>query len=88
MDKKSLEETAAFIRERRSNEGNFTAIHEALQKELNGAGGDYKTVLQEVAEKQVAEYRKAKEKSGQAWPEFESFVSAFEKAVIEAMHKE
>lgn len=87
MEKTQPEETAAFIRKHRSNESNFAMLHEALEKEIAKANGDYKTQLQEVKEKQAAAYENAKKNSG-AWPEFESFVSAFEKAVIEAMHKE
>lgn len=87
MEKKELEETAAFLRQHRSNESNFATLYARLEAEIGKAGGNYKTLLQDVREKGAAEYRSAKESAGTAWPEFENFVSGFEKAVVEEMAK-
>ena len=86
MDKAHLEEIATFIREHRSNESNFEKLYAKLEEETNneGAGEAYRTTLAEVKEKSAAEYRKAKETGGTAWPEFEKFVTEFERAAIEA----
>ncbi len=86
MEKKSLEETAAFIREHRGNENNFAALQARLDEEAGRAGDDYKMILQEIKEKQGADYLAAKETGGTTWPEFEKFASSFEKAVIDALH--
>lgn len=85
MKKKRLEETAAFLRQHRSNESHFATLYARLEAEIGKADGDYKTLLQEVKEK-GAEYRNAKE-SGTAWPEFENFASGFEKAVVNEINK-
>jgi len=85
---KHLEEVAAFIKEHRSNEAAFEKLYSRLNEESEMPGSDdaYKNNLLEVKEKSVEEYRKAKEINGTAWPEFEKFVTGFEKAVLQAMH--
>lgn len=85
MAKEQLEEVVAFIREHRSNENNFEKLHAKLQEETKKEDATYTTQLKEVGEKSAAEYRKAKETGGTAWPEFEKFVSEFEKTVIDAL---
>ena len=84
MDKSHLEEVAAFIREHRSNESNFEKLHQKLEEELSADDENYTTQLKEISEKNVEEYTKAKETGGTAWPEFEKFITAFERAVMEA----
>jgi len=85
MDRNRLEEVAAFLREHRSNESNFETLYRKLQQEMKGKSTEtnYAAALHEANEKAEV-YRKAKETGGTAWPEFESFVSNFEKAVTEA----
>ncbi len=85
---KHLEKVTAFIREHRSNEGDFEKIYTRLTEESEMPGSDdaYKNNLLEVKEKAAEEYRKAKEINGTAWPEFEKFVTGFEKAVLQAIH--
>lgn len=84
MTKKQLEETAAFIREHRSNESSFSMLYAKLEEAAGNADGEYKERLEELREKQATEYNTAKDKGGKAWPEFEKFVSGFERAVMEA----
>ena len=77
INKKELEDLAVFIREHRSNEVNFEKMNTKLEETKPAGYNDIK----EKAEV----YRQAKEKARTAWPEFEKFVSEFEKAVVEAM---
>ena len=89
MDKQHLEELTGFIREHRSNESNFNLLYAKLEAETaerNGQAG-YTNSLIEVKEKTADEYHKAKETHGSAWPEFEKFVSDFEKTVTEALRE-
>ncbi|HYO21336.1 MAG TPA: hypothetical protein VER36_02955 [Flavisolibacter sp.] len=84
MDKAHLEEVAAYIREHRSNEENFEKLNAKLKEEaVNNTPGLSMQDIQTRAD----EYRKAKETGGSAWPEFEKFVSQFEKAVVEAIRE-
>ncbi|MDB5205166.1 MAG: hypothetical protein JWR72_241 [Flavisolibacter sp.] len=87
-DKKHFEEVAAFIKEHRSNEAAFEKLYTRLVEETEAQASDaaYKTDLLQVKQKAAEEYNKAKETGGTAWPEFEKFVTGFEKAVIQAMH--
>jgi hypothetical protein len=87
MDKKHLEDLAAFIRENRGNESNFEKLYRKLQEEAtNGNGtGTYANDLEEIKEKSAMEYRKAKETRDTAWPEFEKFVGDFEKTITDAL---
>jgi len=90
-DKKQLEELVQFIRAHRNSEGHFETLYnkrtEARQTaQVNGSAGDrYATALEEAATTYADVYRKSKAEGGSAWPEFETFVSHFEKAVIKAL---
>jgi pyruvate/2-oxoglutarate dehydrogenase complex dihydrolipoamide acyltransferase (E2) component len=87
MTDKNLEETLDFIHQHRSNEINFEKLDAKLEEQLSNAEANqpYAVSLAEIKEKQVVEYKKAKKSSGEAWPEFEKFVSHFERAITEAM---
>ena len=85
-----LEEVKAFIHEHRSNEGNFQKLHTKLEEECRWAEGQeglssYAETLSEVRDKTAEAYRQNREASGSAWPEFEKYVTGFEKAVTLAM---
>ena len=86
METNHLEDVATFIREHRSNEENFEKLYHKLNDEINSKDHKekYVNLLQQVKEKPAEEYKKAKETNTTAWPEFEKFVSDFEKAVIQA----
>ena len=86
METGALEITAAFIREHRGNEGNFEKLYNKLEAEIedNPTAEKYVGSLQEIKEKAVPEYKKAKETKGTAWPEFEKFVTEFERAIVNA----
>ncbi len=86
MDQQHFEDLLARIREHRSNEANFNELQGLLEAELNGTGLDpaYSKGLQELKDKQGAEYRKAKEERSSAWPEYEQFFSQFETTVLNA----
>lgn len=87
MDKARLEDTAAFLRDHRSSEEHFEIILSRLNEDTANAAFDetHRRRLQEIGDKLVATYRKAKETGGSAWPEFENFVADYEKAVTEAL---
>lgn len=76
------------IREQRSNEGHFETLAQILQAAIITAEENQDTALandlKEVDEKYAREYEKAKEAGGTAWPEFEKFVSQFERALTAA----
>ena len=55
-----------------------TSIKEELGHEVD---------VPEVKEKLIPPYQKARETGGSAWPEFEKFVSEFEKTVTEAIRE-
>ncbi len=79
----------AFIREHRSNESNFDTVYQKMETEQGQAAsqqGDaaYAASLQEIMEKQAAEYRSAKEAGGTAWPEYEKLITAWERAIAAA----
>lgn len=76
-------EVAQFIKEHRGDAAHFENLLAALNKEMETAAGDeaYKTQLLAVKEKAGA-YSKMKEAAGDAWPEFEKFVTGFERAVL------
>ena len=86
METGALEITAAFIREHRGNEGNFEKLYSKLETEIEERHGleKYVASLEDIREKAVPEYKKAKESGGTAWPEFEKFVTEFERAVVSA----
>lgn len=76
------------IRENRSSESNYTLLQQELEKTIAAArqaGSPVVTKeLEDVKEKYAAEYEKAKEAGGTAWPEFEKFVTQFERALSQA----
>ena len=87
MTKEQLEDLAAFIREHRSSESNFEKIYAKLEEVTNDGDTEFKAAVSEIKEKSVPTYGKAKESGGTAWPEFEKFVSEFEKTITEALKK-
>ena len=88
-DPRHLEDTLAYIRQQRSNESNFKALYDRLEQEgrEEANGEEICRELQEIKEKNGEAYLQARATSGQAWPEFENFVSSFEKALTEALRK-
>lgn len=85
MNAAHLQKTIAFIREYRSNEGNFDRLYKKLEEEADSSTDEnYRNSLQEIKEKWAEEYRSQKESVNGAWPEFEKFVSEFEKTVLNA----
>ncbi len=78
----------ATVREARSSESNFERIVQELEKAkilAQREGNPHLSdELQEVADKYATEYRKAKETRSTAWPEFENFVTQFERALTSA----
>lgn len=87
----SPDEWLRLIRENRSSESNFETLQQTLQAAIQAAEGSRNsslaTELKEVNEKYAAEYNKAKETGGSAWPEFEKFVTAFERALTNAKNE-
>jgi len=92
--KQQLEELAAFIRSHRSAENHFEALFQKItevcdaeQKENGKAEPNaYLQGMLEAKDKYATAYRQSREKSGTAWPEFENFVTHFEKSVTGALH--
>lgn len=74
-----------FIRQHRSNESNFSVLYQKLEEEIRSTANNnsdaYHTCLLEIKEKQAANFTTAQENNGTAWPEFEQFVSEWEKAI-------
>ncbi len=87
LDKEHIQELLEFIRQHRSNEANFEKLHQRLEDELRNGQGDQNYIhnLQEIKNKQAEEFRQTKETGGSAWPEFEKFVSDFEKTLTETL---
>ena len=83
----NTEEILQAIRDNRSSEANFDRLLEFLEKALaSSQKNQHKalaTDLQNVKEKYAAAYRQAKEAGGTAWPEFENFVTQFERSLTE-----
>lgn len=81
-----------LIREQRSSESNFDTLYQTLQAATKAAEENNDTTLaaelKEADEKYAAEYKKAKESGGSAWPEFEKFVTQFERALTSAKKEE
>lgn len=79
------------VREHRSSESHFPVILQQLEKALAQAQQhnhvSLANNLQNVKETYAAEYLKAKENGGTAWPEFEKFVTQFERSLTEANKK-
>jgi hypothetical protein len=86
MDQQHFQDLLQRIREHRSNEANFNELQGLLEAELSGMELDpaYSKSLQELKDKQVQDYRKAKEERSSAWPEYEQFFSQFETTVLNA----
>lgn len=80
------------IREQRSSESNFAALHQTLTAAIATAEKNNDTALaaglKEVEEKYAGEYQKAKEAGGSAWPEFENFVTHLERTLTAAKTSE
>lgn len=89
--KQHLEELVRFIHEHRSNESNFKKLYEKLVEAegvaQNNGSQTYAGTLREIKETYAAVYNQKREKGIGAWPEFENFVSHFEKAVTEALRE-
>ena len=85
---KSLEELFTLIKEKRSKESSFEEIYKQLIAETTNSERkeSYQQKLREIDNKSASTYKKARELTDAAWPEFENFVSEFEKAVMAAMH--
>jgi hypothetical protein len=84
----SLEEIQQTIRNNRSSESNFSLLVAELDKAIaaseSSGQSNLATDLKEVKEKYAPIYLEAKESSGTAWPEFENFVTQFERCLTEA----
>lgn len=82
------EECLQRIRDHRSSESNFETLcqtlREAKEAAQKGDNNQLADSLQEIEEKYAAEYKQAKETGGTAWPEFEKFVTQFERALTNA----
>lgn len=80
-----FDELKEFIKTQRSNEGNFETVHQKLSEEhafaQQSAMTGYADSLQDILDKQVADYRSAQESAGTAWPEYEKLVTAWERAI-------
>lgn len=85
MQKARLEEIAAYIREHRSAEENFEKLTAKLEETKREAGAELSGF--DAIRTKADEYRKAKETGGTAWPEFEKFVSEFEKTIMQALRE-
>jgi peptide-methionine (R)-S-oxide reductase len=76
------------IRENRSSESNFATLQQELDNTISTAHRSGETgllaELQEIKEKYVSEYEKARESGGTAWPAYEKFVTQFERALTGA----
>ena len=84
-----LQEVLEFLKEHRSNEGNFEKIYAKLEEEAGAGGpGPYVEELRELKDKQAETYRQHKAEASTAWPEFEKFVSGFEKAITSCLAEE
>jgi hypothetical protein len=84
----STEEIRQVVRDNRSSESNFDLIVQQLDKSIALAQTENKSALagelQEVKEKYAAEYEKVKETGSTAWPQFEKFVTHFERTLTQA----
>ncbi len=87
MNNDQLQELLEFIKQHRSNEIHFEKLFARLEEESAkpGSSQQYSQSLNEIKEKQAEEYRQHKNAGTTAWPEFEKFVSEFEKTITEEM---
>lgn len=91
--KKHLQELHEFIREHRGNEVHFDKLYARMTEELKSKEhiaeekrlDNYLQNLGEIKEKEAHVYKQNKEKGMSAWPEFEKFITAFEKTVLDAL---
>ncbi|MDB5196809.1 MAG: hypothetical protein JWP88_1180 [Flaviaesturariibacter sp.] len=72
-----------FIRGHRGDEAHFYTLYDRLVKNISPDEAPLQA-MKEEGEKAAAVYINAKEKSGSAWPEFENFVSLYEKSLIKS----
>lgn len=83
-----IEQIMQTIRDNRSSESNYTLLQQELDKTIaasrQAGNPDVTKDLEDVKEKYAAEYEKSKEAGGTAWPEFEKFVTQFERALSQA----
>lgn len=80
-----------IIRDNRSSESNFETLYQTLQATIKATAANNKILadeLKEVDEKYAAAYQQAKTTGGSAWPEFENFVTQFERALTAANAQE
>ena len=84
----SPEECLKIIRAQRSSEANakslLALLHKAAAAAKQNGNSKLAIALAETENKYAAEYDKAKETTSSAWPEFENFVTHFERALTEA----
>ena len=82
-----LQHITDAIRENRSNEGKFDLLCQYLQEAIAMAEKQNNQLLHnnllEVQDKYAIEYMKAREERDSAWPEFEKFISQFERSIME-----
>jgi hypothetical protein len=88
MNRQHLEALLQFIRQHRSNEANFEMLTAKLEAESGNQGNtqEYKKALDEIKIKQAEQYRQNKHTGASAWPEFENFVSEFEKTITDEIN--
>jgi hypothetical protein len=85
-----LQQTQDFIRQHRSNEANFSLLQTKLEEELTAAkpNKEYYEALLAVKEKQLAAYTEAQKNRDSAWPEFENFITSFERTIAGALNED
>lgn len=88
MQKTELEEIAAFIREHRSKEENFEILLAKLSETESALANGTAEFDGASIRAKAEEYQKAKELGSTAWPEFEKFVTEFERSITGAMKGE
>ena len=76
------------VKENRGSEQHFNRLVQALNKATGLAHEQNNAALaedlQKVKDTYAAGYEKTKETGGTAWPEFERFVTEFERALLNA----
>lgn len=84
----TTEEIMQTVKENRSSEEHFNRLLQALEKATAQAQQQNNTTLagdlQKVKDTYATAYEKTKETGGTAWPEFERFVTEFERALVNA----
>lgn len=80
-----------FIKDHRGDERHFDKLYDKLDETIQilhkdkQADKDYLKSLNEIKEKQAEAFIQAKEKAGNAWPEFEKFVTELERATASSL---